>query len=147
MRQDAIDAINAVKPYKGGNDTLWILHKLNNIDKHRFVIIVGSALRSVDLGGYMFRKFQSMTKHIPAFSKMEPVHAFYGSSDKMFPLKQGDELFIDGPGAEADEKMQFRFEVAFGEPRIIEGQPLIETLQSMIDLIDHLVTDFGPLLV
>jgi hypothetical protein len=33
MRRDAIDAINAVKPYKGGNDTLWVLHKLNNVDK------------------------------------------------------------------------------------------------------------------
>jgi hypothetical protein len=31
MRQDAIDAIGGLNPYKGGNDTLWRLHKL----KHR----------------------------------------------------------------------------------------------------------------
>lgn len=71
MRQDAIDAINAVKPYKGGNDTLWIIHKLNNIDKHRFVIVVASAFRSVDLGGHLFRL---MSTQIPALTDEEPLH-------------------------------------------------------------------------
>jgi hypothetical protein len=41
MRQDAVNAIAAIRPYKGGNDTLWRLHKLNNIDKHRYLVIVG----------------------------------------------------------------------------------------------------------
>jgi hypothetical protein len=41
MRQDAIDAIDALEPYKGGNEKLWFLHGLNNIDKHRLVLTVG----------------------------------------------------------------------------------------------------------
>ena len=43
MRQDAIDAMDALKPYKGGNDTLWRLHRLNAIDKHRFLVTIGTA--------------------------------------------------------------------------------------------------------
>jgi hypothetical protein len=53
MRQDAIDAIDAIKPYKGGNDTLWRLHKLNIVDKHRLLVTVGSQMRSLDLGALM----------------------------------------------------------------------------------------------
>src|SRR5207253_1434562 len=35
MQQHAIQAIDALKPYQGGNDVLWLLHRLNNVDKHR----------------------------------------------------------------------------------------------------------------
>jgi len=53
MREYAIAAIDAVKPYQGGNDLLWRLHRLNNIDKHRLLIAVGSAYRSVNVGGVL----------------------------------------------------------------------------------------------
>jgi hypothetical protein len=46
LRQDAIDAI---EPYKGGKgNDFWVLHSLNNTDKHRFRVAAGSNLRSVD---------------------------------------------------------------------------------------------------
>lgn len=41
-RQETIEAIDALKPYKGGNDLLWILYRLNNIEKHRLLLTVGS---------------------------------------------------------------------------------------------------------
>ena len=47
MRPEAIEAIDEITPYKGGNDLLWKLWKLNNADKHRWVVTVGSAYRSV----------------------------------------------------------------------------------------------------
>lgn len=34
MCPKAIKAIDALKPYKGGNDALWRIHELDNIDKH-----------------------------------------------------------------------------------------------------------------
>jgi hypothetical protein len=39
----AMDLVDAAKPYKGGNERLWRLHRLNNIDKHRLLITVGAA--------------------------------------------------------------------------------------------------------
>jgi hypothetical protein len=41
MRPEAIKAIDALKPYKGGNDALWLLNKLDNADKHSFILSIG----------------------------------------------------------------------------------------------------------
>lgn len=148
MRPVAIKAIDAVKPYKGGNDMLWRLHKLNNIDKHRLVITVGSAFQSVNVGHNMQRTMQRLMREAwPDDSSIVPVLDLYiRPADRMFPLKAGDELYIDAPEAEVNEKMQFVFDVAFGEPQIVEGEPLIETLRQMIDLVNNVVLSFKPLL-
>jgi len=93
------------------------------IDKHRLVITVGSAFRSVNIGPTFERLF-------PGFRDIEFPALFLRPADRLFPLKAGDKLFIDAPDAELNEKLQFRFDIAFGEP-------LIETLQHMADLIDN----------
>jgi hypothetical protein len=41
MRPDTVKAIDALKPYKGGNDLLWRLHDLSNIEKHRLIVTLG----------------------------------------------------------------------------------------------------------
>ena len=145
MRQDAVDAIDAIKPYKGGNDTLWRLHKLDNIDKHRLLITVGASFSNFNVGQHLGPKFAEMMKAqgLP----MSPMPDLYISpTDRMFPLKVGDELFIDAPDAEVNEKINFLFDIAFGEPGVVEGDAIIETLQGMYDLVDNLVSDFAPLL-
>ena len=68
-------------------------------------------------------------------------------ADRMFPLKAGDELFIDAPNVKVNEKMQFVFEVAFGEPQIVEGEPLLKTLHEFTNLVDGIITSFRPLLI
>jgi hypothetical protein len=144
MRPVAIKAIDAIKPYKGGNDLLWCLYKLNNVDKHRLLVTVGSAFRSVNLGAHIHQMMNSMwsEKGITL-----PMLDFYVKpADRLFPLKAGDELFIDAPNAKVNEKMQFVFEVAFGEPRIIEGQPLLKTLHEFKNLVDGIVTSLSPIL-
>jgi len=60
----------------------------------------------------------------------------------MFPLKVGDEL--PSPNIDPDKKMEFTFDVAFGEPQIADGDSLIETLQHMVDVVDALLPGFGP---
>src|SRR5436190_15222019 len=37
-RQPVVDILQALKPYKGGNDLLWMLEEINNTDKHRMLI-------------------------------------------------------------------------------------------------------------
>lgn len=149
MRPDAIKAIDAIKPYGGGNDTLWRLHKLNNVDKHRLLITVGSAYRSINVGPHMHR-IMMQTRSEAGFGNADNIPVpdiFLRPADSLFPLKTGDELFIDAPNAEVNEKMQFRFEVAFGEPQIVEGEPLVETLHQMLDTVDSIVLHFRPFLV
>src|SRR5438309_1587988 len=131
-RPDAIKAIDATKPYKGGDDALWRLHHLNNIDKHRLLLTVGSALRSVD--------FEPITRLITGFAKSAPL--YIKPADRKFPLKVRDRLY-----AGIYEGMSFRLDVALGEPQIVEGESLLETVQHMADAVDGLIGGFKPLLV
>jgi hypothetical protein len=42
MTELAIKHIDNLKPYKGGNQVLWRIHELDNIDEHRSLFTVGS---------------------------------------------------------------------------------------------------------
>lgn len=147
MRKEAIKAIDAIKPYGTGNrntpgDTLWRLHYLNIVDKHRALMLVGSAFRSLNFSPVLEAAWPDDPKRpkpaLPPF--------FLRPMNRQFPLKVGDVLFSHAPNEEVAQKMEFRFEEAFGEPGIAEGEPLLETLQGMADLVDHLIADFRPLL-
>ncbi len=105
-RQETIDAIDALKPYKGGNDALWVLYRLNNIEKHRLLITVGSMFQSLNLGAHISKIMADSFpgKRFPALS------AFFKPANVLFPLKMGDKLFIDAPDAEPNENLQFRIQ-------------------------------------
>jgi hypothetical protein len=47
-RREAIEAIDRLKPYKGGNHALWLLRNLDNTDKHSFILPIGE---NVIVGG------------------------------------------------------------------------------------------------
>jgi hypothetical protein len=138
MRQDAIDAICALEPYAGGKGAdLWTLHRLNNIDKHRLILTVGSTFNSVDIGAYMMKAMGM------AISGM---NLFVGAADNLFPLETGKELFIGAPDDEPDENMQFKFDIAVYETGLIEGKPVLETTMQFRDRINGIVEAFRPCL-
>jgi hypothetical protein len=95
MSPASIKAIDAIKPYQYGDDALWQLHKLNNLDKHRALLTVGSGYHSLNIGAYGFRRLQK------AFPKQTiPIlDAFFKPANRQFPLKAGDVLFTDLPDA------------------------------------------------
>jgi hypothetical protein len=141
-------AIDTIKPYKGGNDLLWSLQGLNNIDKHRLLITVGAMFHSVDLGAHLLRvvrkRFGDPASPIPG--KDIPVEGgFLAPVNAMFPLKVGAELFSEAPDVEIDEYMDFRFSVALYEPGIIE-QPksIVEVMDQFTALVEGIVTALTP---
>jgi hypothetical protein len=138
MRKDAVDAIRALEPYPGGKGAeLYTFHRLNNIDKHRLILTVGSAFRSVDVGALMTAHMEkALGKTLPA------VNVFLKPADNLFPIEAGKELFIDAADAEPNEKMQFRFDVAIHEPGLIEGGPIVETVVAFRDRISDIVNAF-----
>jgi hypothetical protein len=137
MRQDAVDAIRALEPYPGGKGAdLWTLHRLNNIDKHRLILTVGSAFRSVDVAPIMGAMIDFSGKPIP-----RPA-LFIRPADNLFPLEAGKELLIVAPDAEPNEKIEFRFDVAVDETGLIEGKPIIETVQHFSDLVRSIADGF-----
>jgi hypothetical protein len=149
FRQDAIEKLLEVEAHKGGKGhELWVLNRLNNIDKHRLIVTVGSSYGGVGLWSVMARGMKEI------WEKMSPGQTipipdkeiFLNSADKLCPLKAGDELFIDVADAEIDEKIKFRFGIAFNEPGVIEAKPVLETLKHFGELVSTTVEAFKPCL-
>jgi len=145
---DTVKAIDALKPYKGGKDLLWVLNRLNNIDKHRLLITVGSIFQSVNIGAHATAYMQRAVDADPA----NPFHGtvfpvldlFLKPGDAPIPLKIGYEIFTDEPVAEVNQKMQFRFSVALYEPQISEAQSLVETLHQLVALVESIIAALKP---
>jgi hypothetical protein len=157
MSQAAIDAIDATSPYKGGNNTLWRLSELNNIDKHRILVTVGSSVSSHNVPAILRRSIYDAVlraqKDMPeGWVKFPADEAISGMTlrppVRKCPLKAGDELNLAmSPVYKTDDKVHFTFEVAFSEPGIIESEPVLETLTQTLDYVDNLILSFKPLLV
>jgi hypothetical protein len=124
---------------------LWRLHRLNIIDKHRLLLTVGSAFAAVDLGAEMMRLMRdAMRESMPDLPPISDLKLLVRPADRLFPLKVGDELYIGGVDHPVNPAMEFRFDVALGESGVVDGEPLIETLQQMVDAVDGLVAGFKP---
>lgn len=117
MRQDAIMAIDALKPYKGGNDALWRLHEINNIDKHRLILTVG---------------------HDYLFSGDDFAGGYW--------LKASDPIFNGIADSEAEENIQFGVDKSRAETKVSKRQALLPTLHHLADFVDNLISAFEPLL-
>jgi hypothetical protein len=141
-RQEVIDALKAIEPHEGGKGhPLWMLHRLNNIDKHRLLITVGSAFRSMNVLAMAppeFLKFIT-DNQIP----LGPV--FLKPADRMCPLKAGDVLYTGRPDEEPGKHHQFAFDVAFSEAKVAEGDPVVETVHQFTQLVDDILNEFGRL--
>jgi len=127
MSKPAIDAIDRIKPYKGGNDTLWRLHRLNNIDKHRLLVVVAAQFQ----GFYLDTGW--LIPNIPI------------RGQKFVPVEAGAILFSATPQVikQMGNKVELSLEMAFFEPEIVEGEPIRPTLVQMIDLTENLISSIG----
>jgi hypothetical protein len=119
MCPKAIKAIDAFKPYKGGNEHLWKIHELNNIDKHRLL-----------------------------FTYAQDCFLTAEWLDDPFPfnLKAADPLFAGAFDSEVEKDMEFEIDKALGESQIAEGDALLPTLHQLVNFVDSLVLSFKPFL-
>jgi hypothetical protein len=147
MRPDALTAIDACKPYRGGNDILWRLDRLNNVDKHRLLIAVGSAYSAVDVMPSLVRAFATPTEGAKGFSAavelLKSMQLMVRPADRMFPLKAGDELFQDRPDAEP-MPARFQFDVALHEHDVCDGIPVMSLMEETVAEVERVVAGFLP---
>jgi hypothetical protein len=138
-----------MKPYKGGNETLWRLHRLNNIDKHRLLIpaVTGLTHHSIT-PGIRRQVLKSYLGSYPNASIMPDLYrTFVKPHGPEFPLKQGSVL-LTVPIAELDDEMSFTFDVAFNEPGLIQSEIVIDVLRNMEWTVSNVIDHFdrtGPL--
>ena len=60
------------------------------------------------------------------------------------PLKDGD--VVATHEAAMDNDMNITLDVAFTEPEVIEGMPVVRTLQRLVELVDDCILGFKPFL-
>jgi hypothetical protein len=137
--QKTFDAIDALKPYKGGNDTLWSLYRLNNIEKHRLLLTVGSHAAGINLGHLMTHQFKD-TFPPDAIEAFETMNIYLDPADKGFPLRAGFELYMGAPDEQPNPKQQFRFEVVLNESGIVDGKPILETINEFVLQVESTIT-------
>jgi hypothetical protein len=126
MPQEAKQLIDSMEPYGGGNgNDLWYLHTLNNADKHRLLMTVCAnvgqqAIFTLSPGGNTF----STLVHAPG-------------------LKEGDVLGSVSGNSEGEQRINFTFDIAFGKPESIAGEPVLQTLKYMTFMVEHIVATFA----
>jgi hypothetical protein len=141
-------AIDALKPYEGGNEALWRLHRLDANDKHQRLAVVGAAHVDVmtNLAARFFQEFAR--EHGEEISLDEIPKYSIKPADTQFPIEDGDEIFRVAKAAnpEMQENPEFGFQVALSDGEVVQGEPVIPTLTQLADYVENLVKGFAPLL-
>ncbi|SRR5713101_3613824 len=119
----AKDEIDKMRPYRGGNNGLWALHELDIIDKHRLLPTV-----SRTIGHWSVELSTTATSYTFALS----------------PILEEGHIIGSIPGNhEPDKRMSVTADISFGEPDVIKGRPMIETLTQLANLVEAIVSHFG----
>ncbi|AEU36792.1 hypothetical protein [Granulicella mallensis] len=135
-RPEAIKAIDDTQPYPRGNGWhLWCINTMNNRDKHRLLIPVWGSLIS-----HTFPKTEKERIEKLFGSRFGGPGWLKAASGIKF-LKNGDEI-LTLPISEANDEMDFRISIAFGEPQDVRGKQVIPTLESMSRLVAEIVVKF-----
>ena len=124
MRADAKEAIDALKPYGGGNDFLWRLHDLNNIDKHRLLFTVDPNTI-----------FQADWINYP-----------WGPESNTFLMKASLPHFAGVFHRETENQIQLEIGKALSEPKVLESDALLPSLHQLVNVVEGLVFSLKPLL-
>ena len=91
----------------------------------------------------MTRQLQDNELGIP----VPKLDAYFKPTNNLFPLKIGDELFIDAVDAKINEWLDFRFNIVLNEIGVSEGEPLLSTLTDISNVVSKTVSLFTKCLI
>jgi hypothetical protein len=144
MPQSAKDRIDTFKPYLGGDNRLWELHQLDIIDKHRLLMITATTVSKIGFeidSAFFEATFKGMFKLPPGAIPKQTV--YFSAPEPLFPMEKGALLYAVKGNFEADKRVDFTFDIAFGEPEIFKGQLLVKTLSELADMVESIVLSFA----
>ncbi len=113
--------IENIKPYAGGNDLLFALHKLDTTDKHNQLVAVGGLLQSIGIDD-----FEGAFRSIPGMEN--------GRLDGTVPL-----LALK---PNANGKIHLSSHIAFSDIGYAKDQPVLPTLHQFADLTKSIIDLF-----
>jgi hypothetical protein len=145
ISKPALDILDRLKPYKGGNDALWRLRQLDVVDKHRLLLAVGSANTNLIIDS---RKLMISTHPGHDWLKKGPgVRAAYKAAEPTVITKEGA-IFRTAPlGHEPEDYVEFPLDVALNEPTVGKPEPLVPAIHELVRFTDEIVGLFEPLIL
>jgi hypothetical protein len=142
----AKDYFLKLEPFNGGghafSDTLWHLHKLDILDKHKLLLV--AATFPADMGVWVKPTAEAANDSSRTFTA--EIRAGVMASGPGTPLKSGDVLFTV-LSADPELQLQIRGKIGIGlrDNKIIEGKSVMEALNSMIGAADSVVETMATL--
>ena len=135
----AVEVLKAFKPYDGGDEILWSLNVADSEDKHRALIPVYFATEPI-----LFQNIAALSNTMRPPGWGFPVPWFLGLQGEAIRVENGA-IIGRCPAAHRAEmqvKAEFTLTVAFGESEILEGKPIIPTLDGFAGKVDSVVEAF-----
>lgn len=131
MSPAVIDLMMGLKAYKGGNDLLWGLSRLSNVDKHIKLVPTGAI-------GNWSRISDMQIQN----GKVGILITGEKRLDKGIPISNlgRDGTYSFAPGSKHNIHMTGT--IAFGEVDVFENKPIVATLFNLTQLVERIVTMF-----
>jgi hypothetical protein len=85
LSPEAIDFIKAMKPYGGGEERFWILHRLSVRDRHQLLLPAW--------GGYQSVGLKPILRHPTTGEKIDVPRIFLNPADRFAPLEDGSVFY------------------------------------------------------
>lgn len=133
----AIRIMERLKPYRSGNDLLWLLGELNNRDKHRLLAVIIPEIHSVNLD-----IVAQMERLFPDFFGVAMPSLALPLTPANRSAQDGDEVFSSPLDAPLDENLTVTIQIAFDEPGIPIGEPVQTLLGQFVSLVERIVNIF-----
>lgn len=128
--------IEGLQPYHGSNPAshpLWILHEINNADKHRLIQLASGILEFKGLGINELWGYNIIDLNVGGGLVED------GTQIADFTLVQTD------PKARVHMNPDFAFEIVFGKGSPVPpGTPLLSTLSDIVCHVQGIITSFEP---
>ena len=130
MRIGTHKILEAVQPYPTRDQTLWYIHDLDRIDKHRLILTIVGVMKDWNVR--------------------------LGSGNIQFPVMPGEPLVrgyevLRLPTSTYErhphKDFQLGLDITFGQSEIVAGKPVLEMLDGMTKLVSKVVSKFEPFLV
>jgi hypothetical protein len=156
LSADMLNFLDTFQPYKGGNHRLWQLNKLNNIYKHRALVVVATQPATEATALRYFEEQQQQVAQLPADTAhriyIEKLalrfeqHGFWKLIPKIGPLQSGDVMDrMPLTWADKDNNAQYFSVTAVGvyEKNVVEYEMYHEFAQALTEAAFDVVNGFG----
>jgi hypothetical protein len=139
LPESARDMIKVLKPYKGGNDLLWLLHRANLSDKHAFPLETVLA-NSLFVTEVIF--FQGSGLICGPRDGQHMTIAGYVPTRRWSGQKHDLEFLTVVPGSRFRTDFQPAFDIALKNVSGFEAEPVIAVLNQASQAVERILIDF-----